>query len=334
MNIPAKISGIEIVAVSSCVPSNYVDTKDISYFTPEDAAKFTKNTGITRRHIATETCCSSDLAVKAAQAILEKSHISADKIDILILITQTPDYQIPNTSSLVQHRLNLKKSTVTFDVNLGCSGYVYGLGIAASMLKTLNLKNALLVTVDTLSKTANQNDRSVWPLFGDGATASLLVNNNSSAQMSFDFNTDGSGANAIISKGSGHKETIATPSLELDSIGIFNFALREVPKSIQGLLESSNSSVESISYFVLHQANKVINETIRKKIQASVEQFPNSLETYGNTSSSTIPLTMSHNFSTIQSDQKLVFSGFGVGLSWASVLIENMNIKVLPVDQL
>lgn len=336
MSSTNSLSGIEITAISSCVPKDKLETTQIAYFSPEEAAKFTKGTGIIARRIAPKEVCASDLAFSAAMDLLEKTDTQASEIDVLVLITQTPDYTIPNTASLLQERLKLKKSTLVFDINLGCSGFVYGLGIVGSILKALNLKKGLLITADTLSKAANPNDRSVWPLFGDAASATLLTHSNSDCRLSFEFYTDGSRAGAIISPNSAHRlsSSMEEPFLKLDPIGIFNFTIKEVPESINRILDCSQLKVDQVNYFVLHQANKVINDTICKKIAAKKEQFLNSIESFGNTSSSSIPLTLCQNLNSIAQNQKIIISGFGVGLSWATALIEKNPINIYPITEI
>lgn len=331
-----EIKGIAIEGISCCVPKNNLNTEEISYFSEEDAAKFKRSTGISKRRIASSDMCASDLCLKAAINLLKELNTEIDEIDILILVTQTPDYAIPNTASLLQAKLGLKKSSLVFDINLGCSGYVYGLGVISSLLKSLNLKKGILLTGDTLSKAAKYEDKSVWPLFGDAASATLVSNTNLDNKLSFDFHTDGARFEAIISPNTGYRKSNSQeePFLKLDSIGIFNFTVKEVPESMNSLLDKNNLSAHQIDYFILHQANKIINETICKKLKSEKEKFLSSIETYGNTSSSTIPITLSHNLNQIKKEQKTLISGFGVGLSWATALLENMEIKVFPIIEL
>lgn len=334
--MPNEIIGIAIEGISCCVPQNNLNTEEITYFTEEEAAKFIKGTGIAKRRIAPPDMCASDLCLRAATNLLEALNTDIEDIDVLILVTQTPDFAIPNTASLLQAKLGMKKSSLVFDINLGCSGYVYGLGVISSLLKSLNLKKGLLLTGDTLSKAAKYEDKSVWPLFGDAASATLISNSNLSNKLSFDFHTDGSRYKAIISPNTAYRKSEAQeePFLKLDSIGIFNFTVKEVPESMNSLLEKNKLEVGQIDFFILHQANKIINETICKKLKSEKEKFLSSIETYGNTSSSTIPLTLANNLTLINKDQKTIISGFGVGLSWATALIENMDIKIFPIVEL
>jgi 3-oxoacyl-[acyl-carrier-protein] synthase-3 len=202
------------------------------------------------------------------------------------------------------------------------------------LLKTFNFKKGLLLAGDTSSKTSDPLDRRVWPLFGDAGSATLVCNDRSNSKMSFEFCTDGSRYKAIIKPQSGYKkmETSETPFLKLDSIGIFNFTMKEVPESIKRVLEKNEIEIDRVDIFALHQANKVINETIGKKLKLRNEQLLSSISDYGNTSSASIPMTLTANLQSFEQNQKIILSGFGVGLSWATVLIQNMNIKILPIQ--
>jgi len=240
---------------------------------------------------------------------------------------------------------------MAFDVNMGCSGYVYGLSIIAGIMAATKLKKGLLLVGDVSTLNTSYKDKSTFPLFGDAGTCTAIQFVDG-AQMNFNLQTDGSGYEAIIIRDGGCRNYASKESfdskkysdgiernrveLELDGIQVFNFSLKEVHLNILTLLEFRKNKVEEIDYFIFHQANKLINESIRKKLKIPIEKFPYSMAEYGNTSSASIPLTilaaLSENLQ--NQNQKLLISGFGVGLSWGSAIIDFKNVVCLPIIEM
>jgi 3-oxoacyl-[acyl-carrier-protein] synthase-3 len=334
------LKDVLIKGIVTAVPKNVSRVADYKHMSEAESNKFSQVTGIFERRTVSENQSSSDLCCTAAESLL--SNLSWDKaeIEILVMITQSADYPIPATAILVQDRLGLDKSTLAFDVNLGCSSYPYGLAIIGSMMKSLGLKKGLLLVGDTSSKLCSYNDKSSWPLFGDAGSATAIeVDSSAGSCIYFDFHSDGSGKNAIIINSGGLAsrnpvsvsnidEVAIAPSisrspqhLQLVGADVFSFAIKEVPKSIEACLALSSHSVDDIDIVVLHQANKMINDMLIKKTKFDPSKSLSTLEMFGNTSSVSIPLTICANPEAFEVDRNVMLSGFGVGLSWATCVI-------------
>lgn len=319
--------------------------------TEKERKLFVDTVGIRYRRVAPPNTTASDLCLAAAEKLLSDLKWKKDEINALVFITQTPDYLIPNTASLLQHKLKLSKSVLVFDVNLGCSGYVYGLSIVSSLLQNMKGGKALLLVGDVSTHVISNQDKSTVPLFSDAGSATALEYRGGSL-MHFNLQTDGSEYDNIIVPDGGFRSRVSESSfikreidtgiirsnidMKLDGLKIFNFSLREVLPNIQQLLEISKVELSTVDAFIFHQANKLMLESIRKKLHLQSERVPYSLFDYGNTSSASIPVTllsqMQNQISTIP--MKLLLSGFGVGLSWGSCLIETDNLvctKIIEV---
>lgn len=345
----------KISAIYSCVPKNKLRTEDYEWISVEERKMFAKTTGIIERRVATEGITCSDLCFNAADELLNEFQIR-DKIDLVLFVSQSPDYFLPATSIVLQNRLGITKSAMAFDVNLGCSGYVYGLSIASNFLKNEGIRNVLLLAGDKSTISTSYKDKSTYPLFGDAGTATLIqktddVENN--GNWYFNMYSDGSGADAIRIE-EGHSRYPYQPEkkevyelidkgiertkmhLALDGMKVFNFALKEVTPSIRELLDFSRKELSDVDYFLLHQANLLINESIRKKLKLEASKFPISIDEFGNTSSASIPLTICSRMSEIEwsKPKTILMSGFGVGLSWANLLLEITRpaLKLLEHD--
>lgn len=325
-----KVNNVKISGIVSAVPENVVKNRDLNLFAnQQEAEKFISVTGIEEKRHAKIDECTSDLCCHAAEELISKLNWNKEDIEVLLMVTQTPDYVVPNTSIILQDRLGLPKSCVCFDVPLGCSGYVYGLSIISQFLQNGGFKKGILLVGDTLSKQCSALDKSTYPLFGDAGCATALEFKEGS-EMLYNLWSDGSGYSSIIVPDGGYRSPLNEKSLkqEVDSEGnvrskvntymngteVFSFGISEVPKEIKKFVAYFNLDVAAIDYSFFHQANKFMNEMIRKKIGLSKEQVPYSLDKFGNTSSATVPLTIS----TIGNDIKnknILMCGFGVGLS-------------------
>jgi 3-oxoacyl-[acyl-carrier-protein] synthase-3 len=331
-----------IKAIVSCVPKKTEHTVDYDLFNPSEADLFIKTTGIKQRRVADKEVTCVDLCFQAATHITNK--FGKEDIDGLIFVSQSPDYFLPASSIILQHKLGLSKNCLAFDVNLGCSGYVYGLSIVSNLLQSGQLKKILLLVGDKSTISTNYNDKSTYPLFGDAGTASLLEYDPNAEPWYFNLQSDGSGKEAIIIE-HGHSRhpyndeseilhdiepgiKRAKKDLALNGLDVFGFALKEVAQNIDALFEWSNINKEEIDFFVMHQANKLINETVRKKMKIDTDKVPYSIDVFGNTSSASIPLTICHTLQNELADkeQQLVLSGFGVGYSWGSVILKTKNV--------
>jgi len=347
-----QTSHSNIIAITSCVPKGIEKTVDYTHISTEEQDLFIKTTGIKERRVAADDVACSDLCFVAAKDILNK-YKCEEEIDVIIFVSQSPDYYLPATSILLQERLNLKKDCLAFDINLGCSGYVYGLSVISNLLQSGQLKKGLLLVGDKSTTSTNYKDKSTYPLFGDAGTATLIEYTPNSNNWFFNLQSDGSGKNSIIiehgQSRSPFDKTLddlieiepgisrSKRNLILNGMDIFNFALKEVAVNINTLFEKSKVTKETIDYFVLHQANKLINESVRKKLKVEPEKVPYSIDVFGNTSSASIPLTMCYTMKNELQTKKLtlLLSGFGVGFSWGSAILntENVYTNLLEYDR-
>ena len=332
-----------IKAIEYYLPEEVLNNEAINKAHPEwSIDQIATKTGIYERHIAGENEFSSDLAVKSAERLFESGAIDRKAIDFIILCTQTPDYFLPTTACILQERLQLRKNIGAFDFNLGCSGFVYGLGICKGLIATGQAENILLITAETYSKFIHPNDKSNKTLFGDGAAATLISADKTASEVAgeildFVYSTDGSGSENLIVKNGGIRnryqraQTIEDENgfvrnddyLFMDGKAIFNFTAFEVPNLIQKALAKNEVRMEEIELFILHQANRFMLETIRKRSAIPQEKFLIHVKNCGNTVSSTIPIALYEALKQkrIKSGDKVLLCGFGVGLSAAGVVI-------------
>jgi 3-oxoacyl-[acyl-carrier-protein] synthase-3 len=346
LNVP----NIRLDAIAACVPQEVVKTSEYTLFSDQELKMFQMGTGVFERRFASNGTCASDLCYTAAQQILDATGSNGDDIDFLLFVSQSPDYILPATSMVLHKRLGLGKHVVAMDLNLGCSGYVYGLSVLSSLLSNSDGKKGLLLCGDVSSPSLSYEDKSTYPLFGDAGSATLVVKDAQSKGMVFNQQTDGSGFESIIIPGGGTRNPIndhtfekklcengnvrSERDLHLNGVEVFNFALREVKTNIEQLLNVANINLDEVDYLIMHQANKLMNESVRKKMKVPAEKVPYSLGEFGNTSSASIPLTVVHALNDkVIDNQQVVFSGFGVGFSWGSVVMETKGLKVLPLTE-
>jgi len=296
------------------------------------AKRLSNNFGFESRYIVGNSGIKvSDLCINSALKIFEENIIDPHEIDGLILVTQTPDYLAPSTAIIIQNKLGLKKETVAFDINLGCSGYVNGLNVCYSLIES-GLENILLLTGDTASKYVDPKDHTIAPIMGDAGSATLISRNKEIESASF-FNlySDGSGFDALSIKDGNHysEEYKSKPYMKMDGKAVFNFTIQRVPSCISNILESTRVEASDIDFFVLHQPNKYILKMVQKKLGLTDGKIPMKTQSiYGNQNSSSIPGTINGFLSKEFTDEKLklLFCGFGIGLSWGACIIETNKI--------
>ena len=320
-----SIEKVRIDGVSACVPKNSVSNLDYALLTERERQLFVKTTGIEKRRLADRSITTSDLCFHAAEKLIEELGWDKREIGLLIFVTQSPDYLIPATAPILQNRLGLSTQTMAFDINLGCSGYVYGLSVGSSLVSSKAATKALLLVGDVSYYLVPENNRSTYPLFGDAGSATAL-SFQQGQKMDFNLQSDGSGYDAIIVPDGGCKNPFnndlkCDASMSLDGMKVFNFSLREVAPNVRELLKFIGDPKEKFEYYVFHQANLLMNEAIRKKLDIGPERVPYSLREFGNTVSASIPLTMVTELRGQLRQKKinLILAGFGVGLSWGSV---------------
>lgn len=288
----------------------------------ESSERISKHVGIRYRNLTNEETTSLDLCFVAAKELLKELDINPNSIECLISVTQTPDFRTPINSCILQSLLGCPTTTAAIDIPLGCSGYTYALLVVNSFLRSGQFKNCLLLVGDTVSKLVDSEDVSTKDLFGDAGTATYITSGNN--EIIFDFGTDGSKSESIIVRGGGMKITNKKQELQMEGVQVFEFATNVVPKSIEKICPD----LSKCDYLVLHQANKLINNTISRLINLDSNKVLSSLEFFGNTNCATIPVTLCSNFEKQIIDSKnLILSGFGVGLSWCSVYLPNQTIK-------
>jgi len=305
------------------LPSKIITNKYLNEVCGIDADFLENKIGIKQRCIAEEDETISDMAVKAGELLFKKNDINREDVNLLLLCTQHNDYKLPTTACIVQNKLNLPTSCAAFDINLGCSGFVYSLGIGGNFIKTGQMQNVLIIMADQYSKSIDYNDKNTASLFGDAATAILLKKSDKNGIVDIVYGTDGSNYDKLIIYNSGIKKDVEKSNyLYMNGREIFKFSTRVVPNSINQLLERNNLTKQDIKYFVFHQANQYMLSEIKKRLELTEEQMVIDMENYGNTVSSTIPIAYKNLLKNnkLQEGDKVIFCGFGVGLSWASCL--------------
>lgn len=315
-----------IKAIEYHLPETILDNERLAAEFPEwSVGKIAEKTGIRARCITAEGECSSDLGVAAARKLFASGACAPEEIDYLLFCTQSPDYLLPSTACLMQDRLGIPSAAGALDFNLGCSGFVYGLGMAKGLIETGQARKVLLVTAETYSKFLDRADKSVRTLFGDAAAATLVeaADRAEEAIGPFVYGTDGSGGEKLIVRRGGMRcPGPPAGGLTMNGPDIFNFTLKAVPESVQRLVAASGKSLDEIDLFVFHQANRYMLEYLRKKLRLPEEKFVIWMESCGNTVSSTIPIALKEaaRQGTLRPGALTMLVGFGVGLSWGACL--------------
>ena len=325
-----------IKAIEYYLPVEVLSNDDLSAEYPDwSVEKIEQKTGITERHIAAEDECASDLGVAAAERLFQSGACRPQDIDYVVFCTQSPDYFLPTTACLIQERLRIPASAGALDVNLGCSGFVYGLGLVKGLIETRQAGSVLLITAETYSKFIHPNNRGARTIFGDAAAVTLVQTAPEDTTEDwigpFVYGTDGSGGrNLIVTTGAQRKggkspdpESGGPEYLYMDGPEIFDFTIRVVPNCVNALLEKVGKTSEDIDLFVFHQANRFILDHLRRKMRIPSERFYMHMNRCGNTVSSTIPIALKEAVSEgkLKSGSTAMLVGFGVGYSWGATMI-------------
>lgn len=328
-----------IKGISYYLPKKVVTNEELVKEFPEwSVDKVAAKVGVYSRHIAASDETAGDMAEIAAKKLFNEYKISPNDIDFVLLCTQSPDYHLPSTACILQHKLGIPTSAGAFDYDLGCSGCVYGLAIAKGFIVAGIAKNILLITSETYSKYINQNDKSNRSIFGDGAAACLISTAGLAEIGEFVLGTDGGGAKNLIVKSGGSKyrkelneqtidedgHTIMSDYLYMHGSAVFNFTLDVVPPMLEELIVKHRLSMDDIDYFIFHQANKFMLNTIRKVCKIPKEKFYNDLSKTGNTVSSTIFIALKDCLirNSINKEMNVMVASYGVGLSWAGTVLK------------
>ena len=292
-----------------------------------DMPKILDKTGIYNRTISAEGETAVDLAFGAGKKLFQDI-TDYEKIDLLILVTQSPDYVLPTSACILQDRLGLSKNCMAFDINLGCSGFVYALSIAGGLIESGVASKGLILCADTYSKYIGKNDRTCRPLFSDGAAATLVERSDSNCIGPFELGTDGSGYEHLIVKNSGARLADSSMSprcwtLEMHGSNVFLFTMNVVPQCINNLIKRTGNTLEDIDLFVFHQASKLVIENIVRIMSLNKSKVFTNFENIGNTVSASIPIALkdADTQGRLKNGDTVMLIGFGVGLSWGATLI-------------
>jgi 3-oxoacyl-[acyl-carrier-protein] synthase-3 len=345
-----QYEGVGITAMSAAVPKRVIVNREYTeVFSKAEADEIVDKTGIEQRRFADENTCSSDLCLAAAEKLLSDNNIDKEEIDLLVFISQTPDYRMPATSVTLQHRLGLPNKTIAFDINLGCSAFIYGLSVVYGMMERSNLRKALLLDGETRSKVYSSHDRRSAFLFGDGGVAALIERDAKFGKSTFSLNSDGSRADLIMIPAGGYRKMSSAETVVekvVDEFGnmrseeqgymrggdVFNFVIREIPRDIKNTLALVEKTVDDFDYVVFHQANNFINSYIMKKMKLDAAKIPSTIAKFGNTSSVSVPLTIvSELKGKLDGNKELLLSAFGVGMTWATGVVPFVDCRISDI---
>ena len=341
-----KIPNVIIKGISACVPPKVEENKDIPFYTPEEAEKVIESTGVERKHIVSDGITASDLCLKACEKLISDLGWEKDSIDLICNVTQTSDYTNHPNVFVLHEKLGLKKDCMSVDLYHGCPGWVVGLSTAASLLSHGSIKRALLVDGDNITSVQYRQDRESRPLFGDAGSATALEYVDGAQPLLFQTGTNSEDGVALIHQKGGARlphtldsykteldmlsGEIGTEGVEdlMDGMSVFSFGISTPPKSIKQLCENYGIELNNVDKIVLHQANLFMVNKIAKKLKVDMSKVPSCLKDYGNTTSTSIPLTIVTQCNKEYSSKKLstISCGFGTGLAWASVYFETENI--------
>lgn len=347
-----EIKNVAVRGVTGTVPDHAVKTADFDIFTPEEAEIFDNTVGIKNRYIGPDDVCTSDLCFDAAERLLSALGWEKDSIDVLVFGSVTGDYKTPPTAGILQHRLGLPISTFVLDIPMGCCGSMYAINVAGNLLSSGNVKRALLLVGDTALRMGSMKDKSRVPLFGDSGTAMALEYDPTAEDIIIEFNTLGSGYEALITPHGGFRHPITPESFVEEDFGngiirapkdtlingmdVFSFAISRPPISIKKMMERYNLTTENVDYFLIHQANKLIVDRIVKKLKLPIEKVPYDLQEFGNLGGASVPMLMTYNLADELQRRPLTLlcSSFGLGLTWGTMVLRSNRVVVEPINYL
>ena len=325
-----------ISAISYYLPETIVSNQDLVEEFPEwSVDKIAKKIGVVDRHVVKESQCASDMAEQAAKTLFLEHGIDKDKVDFLLLCTQSPDYFLPTTACLLQNRLGLNTKCGALDFNLGCSGYVYGLALAKGLIESHVANNVLLLTAETYTRYIHRQDKGNRTIFGDAASATLVSKHGFAKIGSFDLGTDGDGGKNLIVRTGGRRNPnplgdvtfdksgnpISSDHLYMNGSEIFNFTLETVPDLVETVMEKNGLQKEDVDLYVFHQANKYMLDCLYDLMELDETKTFGYMSEVGNTVSSTIPIALCEARKQDKLKGKVLIAGFGVGYSWGGCIL-------------
>ena len=342
-----SIPNIRIAGMCACVPSAIEENIDLPVFASrQEAEKVIASTGIERHRLADEGVTASDLSVKAVERMLQDLSWLPEEVDCLFYVCTSRDFIAPQTACILQDRLGLRHDCFVMDLPLGCSGWIYGMSVISSMMSHGTFRTGLLIAAETNTKNRSKLDRTVRPLFGDAATVTALEYAEGAPQMDFMFGVDGSGYQSVWAKYGGMRypadaEAVEEKEVEpgvirkgtdmvVNGMDVFAFAIKQPPRALKEMISEFDIDINCIDFLLLHQANKFIDEKIRKALKIPAEKVPYCLEDFGNVTSASIPLTMVTRCADALASRRchMLACGFGVGLAWGTMLFDTDSITI------
>lgn len=346
-----NIKNVALRGVTGTVPNNPVKSSDLPYFTKEEADTFDATVGIKNRYIASEDICASDLCQDAGERLLAGLGWEKESVDVMLFASVTGDYKTPPTSAILQDRMGLPSTTFVLDVPMGCCGCMYCINVAGNMLSAGTAKRALILVGDTAMRMGNPRDKSRGPLFGDSGTALALEYDPTASDIIIDFNTMGSGYQALMTPHGGYRHPVTKESFIEEDFGngiirapkdalingmdVFSFAITKPPISVKKMLEEQGLDKDNdVDYYLIHQANKLIVDRLVKKLKLSAEKVPYNLQEFGNLGGASILMLMTSEIADDLSTKPLTIlcSSFGLGLTWGTMVLRTNKMKVLPIN--
>lgn len=342
----AKIKNVAIKGVSACVPSKVEYNKDYPYYAEGELERMLPSIGVEKRHVIEPGTTCLELCEKTSNSLLSELGWDKGSIDVLVYCSPARDYIFPDTACILQDRIGLSKTTMCFDMTLGCTGWVYTMNVVASLMSASKMKRALVLNGNLTTAENAFTDKTSYPLFSDAGTATALEYDENAPEIIADLGTDGGGYDNIIIKDGGRRYPYTPESMVLKDYGenirrsdmnmamkgmeVFAFALNAAPKSVQNVLNSIEKTQEDIDQFFFHQANLFMVQRISKKLKLPKEKVPFSIYQYGNTGACSIPLTMVTERAEMLRNNcvKSIGCAFGVGLSWGSICFETNKIVI------
>lgn len=344
------VSDVRIAGMAACVPKNIEDNLGLPIFSSrQEAEKVVASTGIRFHRAVDDGVTASDLAVKGVERLLADLGWRPDEVDCLFYVSTSRDFIAPQTACILQDRLGLRHDCFVMDLPLGCSGWVYGMSVIGSMMSRGTFRKGLLIAAETNTRNRSMLDRTVRPLFGDAATVTALEYSEGAPEMRFMFGVDGSGYQAVWAKHGGMRypadaESVVEKEIEpgvirkgtdmvVNGMDVFAFAIKQPPRALKEFISGFNVDTDEIDCLLLHQANRFIDEKIRKSLKVAPEKVPYCLEEYGNVTSASIPLTMVSRCDGIlrDSSRHMLACGFGVGLAWGTMDFHTDGVIVSPI---
>ena len=348
-----EIKNVAVRGVTGTVPNHPVKSADLPFFTKEEADTFDATVGIKNRYIASDNICASDLCFDAAERLIAGLGWEKESIDVLLFASVTGDYKTPPTSAIIQDRLGLPTSTFVLDVPMGCCGCMYCINVAGNLLSAGTSKRAIVLVGDTAMRMGNKKDKSLGPLFGDSGTALALEYDTTAKDIIIEFNTLGSGYQALMTPHGGYRHPVTQDSFVEEDFGngiirapkdalingmdVFSFAITKPPISVKKMLEQQGLDKDNdIDFFLIHQANKLIVDRLVKKLKLPTEKVPYNLQKFGNLGGASILMLMVSEIAEELSSQPLTLlcSSFGLGLTWGTMVLKTKPMLVVPLNKM